>query len=228
MLEVDKLTVRFGAVTAFEDVDIKISEGEIVGLVGHNGAGKTTLFRAICGLEAAESGTVKLGGEVVTGERADRMARRQLAFVPQGKAIFGEMSVADNLRLARSAATGQGLSEERLFEIFPILREKQAEFARSLSGGQQQMLALSLALARGPKIILLDEPSTGLAPVLVQNVFEIVRQLNAELRTTFLIIDQNVEMLLRLADRTYVLKAGRMVYDGPSAELSGAALWSYF
>ncbi|WP_173930897.1 ATP-binding cassette domain-containing protein, partial [Chelativorans sp. Marseille-P2723] len=168
------------------------------------------------------------GGEAVTGERADRMARRQLAFVPQGKAIFGEMSVGDNLRLARSASTGQGLSEERLFEIFPILKEKQAEFARSLSGGQQQMLALSLALARGPKIILLDEPSTGLAPVLVQNVFEIVRQLNVELRTTFLIIDQNVEMLLRLADRTYVLKAGRMVYDGPSSELSGAALWSYF
>ncbi len=228
MLEVANLTVRFGAVTAFEDVSLQLAPGEIVALVGHNGAGKTTLLRAICGLQRVDAGSIRLDGASLGGLSADRIARRDIAYVPQGRGVFGEMSVQDNLRIARMTARGAGLDDRRLFDLFPVLEEKRRQPAHALSGGQQQMLALSIALARGPRYILLDEPSTGLAPVLVQSVFETITRLNRELETAFLVIDQNVEALLAMTSRAYVLKAGRMIHDGASDQLSGSAMWAYF
>jgi branched-chain amino acid transport system ATP-binding protein len=228
MLEIASLSVNFGAVSAFEDVSLSVGEREIVALVGHNGAGKTTLMRAVSGLQQARTGRIMLDGADVTGEAPHMMARKALAYVRQGRNVFSEMSVADNLDLAAKAANRPGLPRDAILDLFPILAEKRQQRAGSLSGGQQQMLALGIALARGPRLIMLDEPSTGLAPILVQVVFDTVKRLHSEFGTSFLIVDQNVEQLLALASRAYVLKAGRLVYDGPSAALGGPALWAYF
>jgi branched-chain amino acid transport system ATP-binding protein len=228
MLEVTGLTVGYGSAAAVSDIDLHIGSGEIVALVGHNGAGKTTLLRAISGLLPSKRGEVFLDGRSLRKSRPSDIAQKDLAYVPQGRNVFSDLSVEDNLRIARDAANNKGLPPDAIFEIFPILEERRAQRAGSLSGGQQQMLALSLALSRGPRLIMLDEPSTGLSPLLVQTVFSTIRKLHAGLGTSFLVIDQNIEQLLDLAGRAYVMKAGRIVYEGSASSLTESNLWQYF
>jgi branched-chain amino acid transport system ATP-binding protein len=200
-----------------------------VALIGHNGAGKTTLLRTVMGLLRPEQGRITAAGAAVMPGGSAVVARRGLAFVPQGRNVFRDLTVAENLALSREAAGTAALPERAVFDRFPVLAERRGQVAGSLSGGQQQMLGLGIALLRRPKLIMLDEPSTGLAPVLVEEVFRAVATLQREYGTAFLIVDQNVRALLSLSRSAYVLKSGQVVYAGPSAGLSESeTLWGLF
>jgi len=230
LLDVRGLVVAYDKKQVLHGVDLAVPPGAIVALVGHNGAGKTTLLRAALGLVPRLAGSVAFDGAPVPAGRVAATVQRGLAFVPQGRSTFRSMSVGDNLALA--LATRPGREAERLalvHRLFPILRERRASPAGKLSGGQQQMLALSLALLREPRLIMLDEPSTGLAPVLVEEVFRRIVELRDELGISVVVVDQNVRQLLRFADRVSVLKAGRMIFAGRPDEVGDdEALWELF
>jgi branched-chain amino acid transport system ATP-binding protein len=222
LLEVRDLAVAYGHVEAVRGVSLSVAEGRFVTLIGPNGAGKTSLLSAIAGLVRPKGGTVSLGGRDVTGLPAHAAVAAGISLVPEGRAILGRMTVEENLRLAgemrRPRAEIPPAIEEQ-YRRFPILGERRGHPAGSLSGGQQQMLAIARAVVARPRILLLDEPSMGLSPLLVRQVFEIIQQLHAE-GATVLLVEQNARLALSVTDHAYVLERGQVVIEGPSRALA--------
>lgn len=220
MLEVSSLTSHYGRIQALAGIDLTVREGELVSLVGANGAGKSTLLRTLSGVQPVTRGRVTFAGEDITQERAERRVRRGIVQVPEGRQVFGPLSVEDNLRLGAYTRTrGESNAElERIYAMFPALKERRHDTAGILSGGQQQMLSMGRALMAKPRLLLLDEPSMGLAPRLVDEIFATVRSLKLA-RTTIFLVDQNAHAALAVADRGYVLETGRIVLSGSGAEL---------
>lgn len=215
MLEVEELNVRYGVVRAVLDAGLHVSEGELVVVVGANGAGKSSLLRAIAGLSKYR-GRIRLAGDDISGARAEVRVRRGLSLVPEGRHIFGRMTVMENLQVAAWGAKTQFADEvEQVFERFPRLQERRNQVAATLSGGEQQMLALSRALIRRPKLLMLDEPSMGLAPKIVAQMFEIIKEIN-DSGTSVLLIEQNARMALSIAHRGYLMETGTLS-DGVDA-----------
>ncbi len=221
LLEVDNLAVRYGAIKALHDVSLEVNEGEIVTLIGGNGAGKTTTLRTISGMLKPAVGTVSFKGERIDGTSPHALVHRGLCHVPEGRGIFANLTVAENLDLGcyvRRDHHHVRQDKEKVLELFPRVRERLKQVAGTLSGGEQQMLAIARALLAKPKLLLLDEPSLGLAPQLVQLIFQIVKQINAA-GTTVLLVEQNAHMALAVAHRAYVLQTGRIVKSGAAKEL---------
>ncbi|KIX84558.1 ABC transporter ATP-binding protein [Thermus filiformis] len=221
MLRVEDLTVRYGALEAARHVHLRLEEGEAVALIGPNGAGKTSVLRGILGLARA-SGRVVLGGLEVKPRSPEALLERGLVLVPEGRALFPGLSVEDNLLLGGFARfrRGGGLSEdlERVYALFPRLKERRTQPAATLSGGEQQMLALARALMGRPRVLLLDEPSLGLAPLMVREIYRVLGELKRG-GTTLLVVEQNVRIALSLADRAYVMEAGEVVLEGAAQDL---------
>lgn len=220
MLSVDNLSVSYGAIRAVRDISFHINEGEIVTLIGANGAGKSTTLNTLAGLIKPDAGSIEFCGESVTGLQAHKVLKRGLALCPEGRRVFTRMSVAENLEMGgytRSDAENRE-TLEKVFTHFPRLRERRNQVAGTLSGGEQQMLAMGRALMGRPALLMLDEPSMGLAPILVEEIFEIIRQLNAA-GTTILLVEQNANMALSIAHRAYVLETGTIKMSGTGAEL---------
>ena len=221
MLEVAALQVAYGDATALWDVSLAVEEGELVAVVGPNGSGKTTLINAIAGLLPARGGTLRFRGEDLTRLRAHEVSSRGIAIVPEGRRLFTGMTVEENLELgcyAPAARTARDARLERVYAIFPVLRARRRQAAGTLSGGEQQMAAIGRALMAGPRLLLLDEPSLGLAPTIVERVFEVIVELHRA-GTAVLLVEQNVAKTLAVADRAYVLSEGRIVSAGPPARL---------
>ena len=222
MLELRGVTAGYGQFTALWDVSLRVSAGEAVAVVGPNGAGKTTLMRVISGLVSPREGDLTFEGQSLARLPAHEIVARGIAHVPEGRRIFPMLTVADNLKMGaflRSARRGYRDSVERVYTLFPALAERQKQRAGSLSGGEQQMLAIGRALMSRPKIILLDEPSMGLAPVMVLRLFDLIRRVREE-GYTILVVEQNVRQVLKLVDRAYLLEVGRIKMEGRADELS--------
>ena len=222
MLRLSSVTAGYGHFTALWDVSLSVDSGEAVAVVGPNGAGKTTLLRVISGLIAPRSGEVAFEGRGIGGRPAYEVVGRGIAHVPEGRRIFPALSVADNLRMGAYLPPARRRFAERVarvYALFPVLAERQAQRAGSLSGGEQQMLAIGRALMSGPKLILLDEPSMGLAPVMVLRLFDLIRRVRQE-GYTILVVEQNVRQVLKLVDRAYLLEVGRIKMEGRADTLS--------
>jgi branched-chain amino acid transport system ATP-binding protein len=221
MLEVTGLTSHYGRIPALKGIDLRIEAGELVALVGANGAGKTTLLRALSGVQPVSAGRVRFEGTDITAARPDARVRLGIAQVPEGRQVFGPLSVEDNLLLGAYVRPGREARPAlaRVCELFPALAERRAARAGMLSGGQQQMLAIGRALMAAPRLLLLDEPSMGLAPRLVAEIFAAIRRLR-EAGTTIFLVDQNARAALAIADRGYVLETGRVVLAGSGSELA--------
>ena len=224
MLEVATLSSRYGRIPALAGVSLAVKPGELVALVGANGAGKTTLLRVISGVLPASSGTVRFDGADVTATPARRRVQLGIVQVPEGRQVFAAMSVEDNLKLGAFVRPQREVVPglDRIYAHFPVLATKRREAAGTLSGGQQQMLAIGRALMGRPRLLLLDEPSMGLAPRLVAQIFAVVRALK-EAATTILLVDQNAQAALAVADRAYVLETGRIALEGRGDELLASA-----
>ncbi|HEY4243718.1 MAG TPA: ABC transporter ATP-binding protein [Kofleriaceae bacterium] len=222
LLEVRDLGVAYGGIRALRGVTFGVEEGGIATLIGANGAGKTTTLRAISGLVAPSHGQILFDGRDVVGMKPHAIVARGIAHVPEGRGIFANLSVTENLELGgylRRDRAGVAKDRERALDLFPRLRERLAQNAGTLSGGEQQMLAIARALVARPKLLLLDEPSLGLAPQIVQVIFQILRSIAAE-GTTILLVEQNAAMALRVASVAHVLEVGTLVASGPTAELA--------
>ena len=215
MLEVDGIHTYYGESHVLHGVSLRVGPGEAVALLGRNGAGKTTAIRSIVGFTPPRAGRVLFEGQAIERWPAYRIARRGLALVPQGRRIFAPLSVRENLLLG---ARSEGWTLERVFELFPRLRERQAQLGGTLSGGEQQMLAIARALLTNGRLLLLDEPSEGLAPLIVREIGTILTALKAE-RLSLLLVEQNYHLALRVADRVYVMNKGQIVYQGTPAGL---------
>jgi branched-chain amino acid transport system ATP-binding protein len=227
MLTYSGVRVRYGGFTALHDVSLTIAAGERVAMFGHNGAGKTTLLRCALGDVDEMEGSVDFLGETMAPGAVARNARRGIGFVPQGHNVFRDLSVMQNLGVAGLVHEPAYIDE--VYRLFPILAERRAQIASSLSGGQQQMLALGMALMTQPKVLLLDEPTTGLAPVIVQAMLRSLTEINRSTGTAIVIVEQNVAATLKVVDRAVVLKTGRVIFDGRSSELAAHEdLWSWF
>lgn len=219
MLEVAGLSVWYGDVNAITDIDLCVNRGEIVGLLGSNGAGKSTTLMAISGVRSRCQGSVKLLGKEILGKPANEIARAGISQVPEGRRIFSTLSVEDNLRVgAQLSPRNARVNLDRVYSLFPILKERRKLAGSTLSGGEQQMLALGRSLMSDPKLVLMDEPSLGLAPLVVELIYEVIRELSAD-GLTFLIVEQNTSMLLTHAARAYVLALGTCVWSGVSNDL---------
>jgi len=221
LLELENVTLLYGRIQALHGISLTVGEGEIVALIGANGAGKTTTMRAISGLRPVARGTIRFDGKDITRLRADLRVVRGVSQSPEGRGIFPGMTVRENLEMG--AYTRRNRSEinqdmERAFTLFPRLREREKQVGGTLSGGEQQMLAVGRALMSRPKLLLLDEPSMGLAPMLIQQIFDIVVEINQQ-GTTVLLVEQNAQQALSRAHRAYVLETGRIVKSGTGAEL---------
>ena len=227
MLEYRNVSARYGKLTALAEMSLSVADGERVAIFGHNGAGKTTLLKCAVGAVPDVQGEVFYGGNRVEPGAVYRNTRHGIGFVPQGHNVFKSLSVERNLRIA-------GLLHEpgyidRIYELFPMLAERRAQFAGSLSGGQQQMLALGMALMTQPRILLLDEPMSGLAPIIVENVLTTLRRINESTQVAIVMVEQNVKATLPAVERAVILKAGRLVWDGSSEELARKEdLWAWF
>jgi len=222
LLEVEDLHVAYGQVEAVRGVSLRVGEGQIVTLIGPNGAGKTSILSALAGLVRPRAGRVWLGGVDVTGLPAHRTVAAGLSLVPEGRAILGRMTIEENLRLAgerRQAAGALAVAIEEQYRRFPVLGERRRQLAGSLSGGQQQMLAFARALLARPRVMLLDEPSMGLSPILVQQIFETIREIHRE-GTTILLVEQNARLALSVSSYGYVIEHGRLALEGAAAELA--------
>ncbi len=220
LLEVRDLHVFYGNIEAIKGVSLEIREGEIVTLIGANGAGKTTTLNAISGLLRPRSGTINYAGQALAGVPAYEVVTRGLSQAPEGRKIFPRMSVRENLEMGAFSRPRQDLSAdfERVFDLFPVLRERESQPGGTLSGGEQQMLAMGRALMAGPKLLMLDEPSMGLAPMLVERIFAIVKEINAQ-GTTILLVEQNAHVALEISDRGYVLETGRVTLTDEASAL---------
>ena len=222
MLELTRVTAGYGAFTAFWDVSLRVATGEAVAVVGPNGAGKTTLLRAVSGLIAPRAGQLVFDGTSLGGRPAYEIVSHGIAHVPEGRRIFPALTVADNLKMgAFLPRARQRFAESlaRVWALFPALAERAKQRAGSLSGGEQQMLAIGRALMSRPRLILLDEPSMGLAPVMVLRLFDLIRRVREE-GYTILVVEQNVRQVLKLVDRAYLLEVGRIKMEGRAAELA--------
>lgn len=221
LLEVNNLEVSYGLIKAVKGVSFEVNQGEIVALIGANGAGKTTIMHAINGLIPKRAGTVTFDGLNITATHAHKLVGMGLAQVPEGRRVFQELTVLENLRLGYYTKKDKGEYEAKLDEMyshFPILKERSNQVAGTLSGGEQQMLAMSRALMSSPKLLLLDEPSMGLSPLYVNIIFEMIQKVN-EQGTTVLLVEQNAKKALSIANRAYVLEIGNMTKSGTGAEL---------
>jgi len=220
LLEIETLSVAYGHIEALKGVSLSVAKGEVVAILGANGAGKTTLMRAISSLIAKRGGRITFDGHDVTHMAADRIVRLGIAQAPEGRRVFGTLTVAENLALGGFTRPAGEIraSLEHVYAIFPRLAERERQLAGTLSGGEQQMLAIGRALVARPKLLLLDEPSLGLAPVIVQAIFRTLRQI-AQTGVTILLVEQNARSALKLADRGYVLEVGRMVLEDSAAQL---------
>ena len=221
MLKVEKLNVHYGVIHALKDVSMEVKEGEIVSLIGANGAGKTTLLQTISGLLKKTSGEVLFLGKSMNKVSAKNIVKEGITQVPEGRHIFPGMSVYENLLMGaylRKDKDGIKADLQDIYQRFPILEKRSSQDASTLSGGEQQMLAMGRALMARPKILLLDEPSMGLAPILVKEIFNIIKDIN-EKGTTVLLVEQNAKMALSIADRAYVMETGNIVMSGTGAEL---------
>jgi branched-chain amino acid transport system ATP-binding protein len=220
LLAVAGLRAGYGRTDVLHGIDLAVADGGITALLGANGAGKTTTLRAILGI-VRTAGEIRFAGEPIQGRRTDAIARRGLALVPDGRGTFRQMTVDENLRLGAYTRPGAELPEafERIFGYFPRLRERLRQQAGTLSGGEQQMLAIARALLLRPRLLILDEPSFGLAPLIVREIFAIMRVLRERERVSILLVEQNAAAALELADQAYLLETGRMVMGGPAAAL---------
>jgi branched-chain amino acid transport system ATP-binding protein len=220
LLELEDVRARYGLVQALSGVSLRVAEGEVVAVLGGNGAGKTTTLRAISGL-VSTSGDVRFAGERITRSAPERVARAGIAHVPEGRGIFAELSVHENLRLG-AYLNRRGFSEsyDRVCGHFPWLVRRRSQQAWTLSGGEQQMLAIARALMSRPRLLLLDEPSLGLAPIVVREIFSILGEVNEKEGLAVLVVEQNAKLALRSSSRAYVLEVGRVALEGPSSELA--------
>lgn len=221
MLEVKNLCVSYGAIKALHGISFEVNQGEIITLIGSNGAGKTTTLHSISNIIKKQSGTILFDGEDITNLAADKIVAKNLIQVPEGRRVFANLSVLENLQLGaylRKNKTGINKDIEHVFSLFPRLKERIKQAAGTLSGGEQQMLAMGRALMSRPKLLLLDEPSMGLAPILVDEIFEIIKRINAD-GTTILLVEQNAFKALSIADRAYVLETGEIKKSGNAADL---------
>lgn len=221
MLEIENLEVYYGAINALKGISFGVEQGEIIALIGANGAGKTTTLHTITGLISAKSGTIRLNGRDITKTPAHKIVSMGMAHVPEGRRVFAQLSVYENLMLG--AYTRKNKAEiadtlERVFERFPRLKERKTQSAGTLSGGEQQMLAMGRALMSKPSIILMDEPSMGLSPLYVNEIFDIIREINKS-GTTVLLVEQNAKKALSMANRAYVLETGNITLSGDAKEL---------
>jgi branched-chain amino acid transport system ATP-binding protein len=216
LLELRKLAVAYGGIQAVKGIDLHVAEGELVCLIGANGAGKTTTLKGICSLLPVRSGTVQYAGSDVTGRPAFELVRQGLAMVPEGRGVFGALTIEENLQMGaytRNARAEVRADTERVFDLFPRLRERRRQTAGTLSGGEQQMLAIARALMSRPRLLLLDEPSMGLAPLMVQKVFETILAVSKE-GVTILLIEQNAKLALEVSNRGYVMESGEITLTG--------------
>ena len=221
MLKIDGLRVNYGGIEAVKDITFEVPEREIVTLIGANGAGKSTTLRAIAGLVKPASGRIHLQAEDITALSPDRIVSKGITLVPEGRRVFPDLTVLENLKIGaylRSDKSGIEQDVEWIYSLFPRLKERSWQFAGTLSGGEQQMLAVGRALMSRPKLLMMDEPSLGLAPLVVQGIFDIIRTINQQ-GVTVLLIEQNANMALKLADRAYVLETGLITKTGTGAEL---------
>ncbi|MDH3315830.1 MAG: ABC transporter ATP-binding protein [Gammaproteobacteria bacterium] len=221
MLEVTGLHAFYGRIEALAGVDVEVREGEIVSLIGANGAGKSTLLMTICGDPRADSGRIVFDGADITNLPTYEIVRRGVAQAPEGRRIFPFMSVLENLQIGAATTDPAHFEEdlERVFELYPLLRERRHQRGGTLSGGEQQMLAIGRALMSRPRLLLLDEPSLGLAPMLVKQIFSVIRQVNEEQKMTVFLVEQNAYHALRLAHRGYVMANGKVIMSGTGREL---------
>jgi branched-chain amino acid transport system ATP-binding protein len=221
VLEVRGIETYYGNIPALRKISIDVPEGGVVAIIGANGAGKTTLMKTIAGVLRPRSGTVSFLGEEITGLPTHKIVRRGVALVPEGRAILSRMTVRENLEMGaftRRDAKKAGQDMDRAMERFPVLRERAGQLGGSLSGGEQQMLAIARALMSAPTLLLLDEPTLGLAPLVVSDIFAIIREINAT-GTTILLVEQNVKQALKVSGYAYVLETGKIALSGPSREL---------
>ena len=222
MLEVRDLHVYYGEIQALKGISFRVGPGEIVALLGNNGAGKTTTLRTVSGLLAPRSGEVLFGDYSLVGTPPHDIVTRGITHVPEGRRIFNRLTVVENLTMGAYTRGDKGIAEdmERVFTVFPRLKERRTQVAGTLSGGEQQMLAIGRALMAKPSLLLLDEPSMGLAPVLVEQIFDTVQTINKQ-GVTILLVEQNAAMALSIAQRGYVLETGRIALEGSATELAG-------
>ena len=220
LLKVDNLHVYYGSIHAIKGVSFEVNEGEIVTLIGANGAGKSTTLNTIAGLLKPHSGSIMLHDQNIVGVPADKIVSKGMALCPEGRRIFLQMTVLENLEMGGYTRPNSELEEsiENVYDHFPRLKERYKQVAGTLSGGEQQMLAMGRALMSKPKLMMMDEPSMGLAPILVEQIFDIIRELK-QAGTTILLVEQNAQMALSIADRAYVLETGKIVNEGSAADL---------
>jgi len=225
MLVVDRIHAGYGTLKVLADMSMEVKQGELVTLLGSNGAGKSTLVKTISGLLRAESGTIEFAGSRIDHLETDAIARLGLSHCPEGRSLFIDLSVADNLKLGayvfKKDENKVTTRLERIYTLFPILKERRKQKAGTLSGGQQQMVAVGRALMAEPKLLILDEPSLGLAPLIIEKLFQTVRTIMTEERIGVLLVEQNAVKSLEIADRGYVIESGKMVLSGSKAELYG-------
>jgi branched-chain amino acid transport system ATP-binding protein len=221
LLRLSGINTYYGQIHILEDLELHVGEGELVSLLGGNASGKSTTLKTVLGLVPAATGTVEFAGENVTGKSTSYRIGRGMAIVPENRRLFAPMTVLENLEMgAYLTKNGEGRKEdfERVYSLFPLLHERRGQLAGTLSGGEQQMVAMGRALMSHPKLLLMDEPSMGLAPILVERTFEIIQQVHQS-GVAMLVVEQNANMALSIADRGYVLSTGRLVLEGPAKEL---------
>ncbi len=220
LLEVKEIHTYYGNIHALKGISFEVDSGEIIALIGANGAGKTTTLRTICGLMEPRDGAVRYDGENISATRADLLVSKGISMVPEGRGVFAKLTVEENLDMGAYTRRDKGIKDDldRVYELFPRLEERKKQFAGTMSGGEQQMLAIARALMSNPRLLLLDEPSMGLAPVLVDGVFDTVQRIQSE-GVTILLVEQNAHMALQIADRGYVLQSGEVALSDTAANL---------
>jgi branched-chain amino acid transport system ATP-binding protein len=222
MLTLENVSVNYGAINALSGVSLNVEKGEVVTLIGANGAGKSTTLRTITGLLEPAEGRVLFEGEDISGKATHKLVARGISMSPEGRGVFANLSVRENLQMGAYLQKNRSQiasDMQRVFEMFPRLKEREAQSAGTLSGGEQQMLAMGRALMSRPRLLLLDEPSLGLAPLVVHTIFEAIEEIRSK-GTTILLVEQNAHAALKHSDRAYVLETGKIVMEGPSAELA--------